>query len=174
MMRRAVLTGALVLAAAPASARVPLRLHDVPRSMLSTSFVDQQGRKLALADFRGQIVLLNIWATWCPPCIDEMPALDRLQVRLDDSGFHVLALSIDERMAEVRRFYDNLGIRHLEPYLAQKSRVMADIAAVGLPTTILIDRGGRERGRLVGPAEWDGRAAIRLIQSLNEERNLSQ
>lgn len=174
MMRRAVLTGALVLAAAPASARVPLRLHDVPRRMLSTSFVDQQGLKLALADFRGQIVLLNIWATWCPPCIDEMPALDRLQVRLDDSGFHVLALSIDESMAEVRRFYDNLGIRHLEPYLAQKSRVMADIAAVGLPTTILIDRGGRERGRLVGPAEWDGRAAIRLIQSLNEERNLSQ
>ena len=174
MMRRAVLTGALALAAAPASARVPLRLHDVPRSMLSTSFVDQQGRKLALADFRGRVLLLNIWATWCPPCIEEMPALDRLQARLGGSGFHVLALSINESMEDVRRLYDNLGIRHLESYLAQRSRVMADIAAVDLPTTILIDRGGRERGRLVGPAEWDGRAAIRLIQKLNEERNLSQ
>jgi thiol-disulfide isomerase/thioredoxin len=174
MMRRAVLTATLALAAAPAFARVPLRLHDVPREMLSTDFVDRRGRKLALADFRGQVVLLNIWTTWCPPCIEEMPALDRLQARLGGSDFHVLALSIDERMEDVRRFYDNLGIRHLDPYLAQRSRVMADIAAVGLPTTILIDRSGRERGRLVGPAEWDGHAAIRLIQSLNEERNLSQ
>ena len=174
MMRRAVLTGALALAAAPAFARAPLRLHDVPREMLSTAFVDGRGQKLALADFHGRVVLLNIWATWCPPCIDEMPALDRLQARLGGSDFHVLALSIDESMEDVRRFYDNLGIRHLEPYLAQRSRVMADIAAVGLPTTILIDRVGRERGRLVGPAEWDGRAAILLIQTLNQERNLSQ
>lgn len=174
MMRRSVLTGTLALAAAPAFARAPLRLHDVPQEMLSTSFLDQQGRRLALADFLGRVVLLNIWSTWCLPCIDEMPALDRLQARLGGSGFHVLALSIDESMEDVRRFYDNLGIRHLEPYLAQRSRVMADIAVVGLPTTILIDGDGRERSRLVGPAEWDGRAAIRLIQSLNQERNLSQ
>jgi thiol-disulfide isomerase/thioredoxin len=116
--------------------------------------------------------LLNIWATWCVPCREEMPTLDALQEKLGGDDFHVLPLSIDRAGMEiVRRFYDEIGIRHLDTYLAEDIRVMAAFAVVGLPTTILIDRDGFERGRLVGPAEWDSPAVMAQIQTIINERS---
>tara|TARA_R100000773_G_scaffold41118_1_gene37488 strand:- start:208 stop:660 length:453 start_codon:yes stop_codon:yes gene_type:complete len=147
-------------------------LHDKPRQMLSPPFVNGKGRDLTLADFRGRVVLLNIWATWCVPCREEMPTLDALQEKLGGDDFHVLPLSIDRAGMEiVRRFYDEIGIRHLDTYLAEDIRVMAAFAVVGLPTTILIDRDGFERGRLVGPAEWDSPAVMAQIQTIINERS---
>lgn len=109
--------------------------------------MDGDGRDLTLADFEGRVVLLNIWATWCPPCREEMPTLDALQARLGGSDFHVLPLSIDRAGLEpVRRFYRETGIRNLDLYIAEDTRAMLALAVVGLPTTILIDRIGRERG----------------------------
>ena len=154
MRRRDVLAGVLALAASPASARPPIPNHGTPRDLLSPPFVDGDGRDLTLADFEGRVVLLNIWATWCPPCREEMPTLDALQARLGGSDFHVLPLSIDRAGLEpVRRFYRETGIRNLDLYIAEDTRAMLALAVVGLPTTILIDRIGRERGRLAGPAE---------------------
>jgi len=140
--------------------------------MLSPPFVDGKGRDLTLADFRGRVVLLNIWATWCVPCREEMPTLDALQEKMGGGDFHVLPLSIDRAgMKIVRRFYDEIGLRHLDTYLAEDIRVMAAFAVVGLPTTILIDRDGFERGRLVGPAEWDSPEVMAQIQNLINERS---
>ncbi|WP_299845806.1 TlpA disulfide reductase family protein [uncultured Jannaschia sp.] len=172
MRRRDVLAGVLALAATPAAARPPIPLHGEPRGLLSPPFVDADGRDLTLKDFEGQVVLLNIWATWCVPCREEMPTLDALQARLGGTDFHVVALSIDQAgLVPVRRFYTEIGIRHLDMYLAESIRALAAFAVAGLPTTILIDRAGRERGRLVGPAEWDSPEAVAQIQSLINERS---
>lgn len=133
--------------------------------------MDGDGRNLTLADFEGRVVLLNIWATWCPPCREEMPTLDALQARLGGSHFHVLPLSIDRAGLEpVRRFYRETGIRNLDLYIAEDTRAMLALAVVGLPTTILIDRIGRERGRLAGPAEWNSPEAVAQISALIDER----
>lgn len=167
MRRRGFLAGATALAATPAAARTPMLLHDPPRSLLSPPFTDGGGRELTLEDFRGEVVLLNIWATWCVPCRQEMPTLDRLQARLGGDGFQVLPLSIDRAGIEpVRRFYEEIGIRHLGIYLAEELRAMFAFGAVGLPTTILVDREGQEIARFVGPAEWDSPEAITQFQSV--------
>lgn len=173
MKRRALLTGLAVSALArPALARPLIRLHDTPREMLSPPFVDGKGRDLTLANFKGRVVLLNIWATWCVPCREEMPTLDALQARLGGDDFHVLPLSIDRAgMKVVHRFYNEIGIQNLGVYLADSTRAMFALGVIGLPTTILIDRAGMERGRLVGPAEWDSPEIIAQMQTLINERS---
>ena len=174
MKRRSVIVGGLALAASPMAAAASVLVHDAPRRMLSPPFFDGGGRDLTLESFRGRVILLNLWATWCPPCRQEMPALDRLQAHLGSDDFHVLALSIDDTLEHVRRFYADVGVRWLEPYLAEELRVMLAFAVVGFPTTILVDRAGRERGRRVGPARWDGRTAVRQIRTLIAERTTDQ
>jgi len=167
MKRRDLLAGALVFAATPAAARPVMPLHESPREMLSPPFVDGDGRDLSLADFHGRVVLLNIWATWCAPCREEMPTLDALQAQLGGDEFHVLPLSIDRAgLGPVRRFYNEIGIRHLEMYLAEDIRAMLAFAVIGLPTTILIDRQGHELGRLSGPADWDSPGNITLFETI--------
>ncbi len=118
-------------------------------------FEDADGRSRSLSDFRGKIVLLNIWATWCVPCRKEMPTLDRLQTALGGADFEVVALSIDRRMDVVRKFFADVGIQKLAMYLDSSAKATRQLGAVGLPTTLLVDREGREVGRLIGPAEWD-------------------
>ena len=167
MRRRDFLAGAVALAGTPAFARPVMPLHHTPRELLSPPFIGGDGCELTLADFRGRVVLLNVWATWCVPCREEMPTLDRLQARLGGEDFHVLPLSIDRAGLEpVRRFYDEIGIRHLGMYLAEDLRAMQALAVVGLPTTLLIDRKGREIARLVGPAEWDSPEIVEQLESV--------
>ena len=172
MKRRELMAGIAALGfALPAQALPLMRLHDSPREMLSPPFVDGTGRDLTLENFRGRVVLLNIWATWCVPCREEMPTLDALQSRLGGDDFHVLPLSIDRAgLKVVRRFYDEIGIQHLDMYLADSTRAMLAFGALGLPTTILIGRDGKELGRLVGPAEWDSSEITDQIQSIIDEQ----
>lgn len=119
-------------------------------------FHDDTGRARSLADFRGKVVLLNIWATWCTPCREEMPALDRLQAKLGGPDFQVVALSIDQQGAQaVRKFFDDVGVQALELYIDPSAQAGFKLATLGLPTTVIVDRAGREIGRRVGPAEWD-------------------
>ncbi|MBA5775577.1 TlpA family protein disulfide reductase [Stappia sp. F7233] len=172
MNRRSFMAGlAASTLAGPALARPLIPLHDTPRELLPPPFLDGEGREVTLEDFRGRVVLLNIWATWCVPCREEMPTLDALQARLGGEDFHVLPLSIDRAgISVVRRFYNEIGIRHLGMYLADSRRAMFALGAFGLPTTILIDREGKERGRLVGPAQWDSPEVITQMQILIDER----
>lgn len=168
MRRRALIAGLAASAvASPALARPLIRLLDQPRDLLSPPFVDGDGRNLTFADFRGRFVLLNIWATWCVPCREEMPTLDALQARLGGEDFQVLPLSIDRAgLPVVRRFYEEIGLQNLGIYLADSTRAMIALGALGLPTTLLIDRAGKERGRLVGPAQWDSPEVVAQIQTL--------
>lgn len=142
-----------------------MSLHDTPRAVPELRFDDGNGKPLTLANFRGKLVLLNIWATWCGPCREEMPTLDRLQARLGGPDFEVVALSIDRAgIGVVTAFYDEIGIKHLARYIDGSGKAAGQLAAVGLPTTLLIDREGREIGRHVGPAEWDAPAMVTFFE----------
>lgn len=144
-----------------------------PVSAPTASFYDESGRETSLRDFRGKIVLLNVWSTSCAQCVIELPMLDRLQKDMGGVKFHVIALSSDlEPLPVLRRFWLNRGIRNLKIYSDPQARFSQAADVKGLPTTFLIDEEGREVGRIRGIAEWDGpkiKAQIRdLIRSAKE------
>jgi thiol-disulfide isomerase/thioredoxin len=134
------------------------------------SFQDGEHRKLTLADFRGQVVLVNFWATWCTPCVRELPSLDRLQARLKSSGVKIVALSLDRGGVDaVKAFFAENGIHNLDVYVDPTMAAQQAFDIPGLPTTVLIDREGHDRGRLIGPADWDGADAAELVLSASKE-----
>jgi thiol-disulfide isomerase/thioredoxin len=138
----------------------------VPEPLPAFTFQDGTGRERTLAEWRGKVVLLNLWATWCAPCRKEMPALDRLQGELGSDRFEVVAISVDRKGLEgARKFLDETKAGRLALYADPSARLASTLRAVGLPATLLIDAEGREIGRLLGPAEWDSDDAKRLIRA---------
>jgi len=133
-------------------------------------FEDPDGAPASLADFRGGPVLLNLWATWCAPCIAEMPTLDRLAAREADR-LHVLTISQDlDGRAKVEAFFARQGYRNLETWLDPQMALMTGLKADTLPTTILYDARGRELWRVVGMEDWEsGRAALLLKEGLEKQ-----
>ena len=135
-----------------------------PEPLPEITFNDAAGKALTLADFKGKVVLLNLWATWCAPCREEMPALDRLQKALGGDNFEVVALSLDRKGAEAsQKFLTETKADNLKLYIDASAKQGTALKIVGMPTTILIDKEGREVGRLAGPAEWDSEEAKALI-----------
>ncbi len=163
-----------VAAALPAAAadRPPLGgdmkdfvLADPPKAAPAVAFSDLEGKEVTLESFRGKVVVLNLWATWCVPCIKEMPSLERLGAKLKDRGVAVMSISQDRGGArQVAPFLEKHGLKTLPIYLDLKGAVLRAVGARGLPTTLVIDREGREIGRLEGDAEWDGPDALALIE----------
>ena len=137
-----------------------------PEALPEIKFQDAEGKERTLADWRGKVVLLSLWATWCVPCRKEMPALDRLQQELGSDKFEVVAISVDRKGIEgARKFLDETKVGKLALYVDPTTRLTSELRAVGLPATLLIDHQGREIGRLLGPAEWDSEDAKRLIRA---------
>jgi thiol-disulfide isomerase/thioredoxin len=131
------------------------------------AFQDAAGNPLTLEDFRGKVVVLNLWATWCGPCRKEMPSLDHLQAKYGAEGIYVLPLSLDRGdLSQIQSFYDEIGIRNLKIYRDPKGAASRTLRALGLPTTLVLDRDGREVGRVLGPAEWDGDDALATLRAL--------
>ncbi len=147
------------------SATQDVAFLDQPREVPVLQFTDEAGHSLSLRDFRGRPILLNIWATWCVPCRKEMPSLDRLQTLAGKSQLLVLALSVDLQGAPaVKRFYDELGLHALDIYLDPANNSSSELKTVGLPTTLLIDRDGREIGRKIGAEEWDSPSMVAELE----------
>jgi len=110
-------------------------------------------------------VLVNFWATWCIPCIREMPSLDALQEKLGGEKFVIVAVSVDHLgFPKITPFLERLGIKRLTVLLDQKRALYSKLGGQGLPTTWLLDHEGTVRGYLEGPAEWDGKEAQALIR----------
>jgi len=136
-----------------------------PQPVPEAHFKDAAGNTLTLADFKGKIVLVNLWATWCAPCRREMPELDQLQGMLGGDDFLVLILSQDRGgFPKVTPFLEEIGVKNLTPYVDQSTKSSRIFKAIGLPTTFLVDRQGREVGRLIGPAEWAAPESIALMK----------
>lgn len=136
-----------------------------PRPVPDVPFLDATGAEHRFSEYRGKVVLVNFWASWCAACIVEMPSLDRLQARLGGGDFTVLALaqqSGDPRT--VGAFLKKRGLTHLVVVVDDKRELGRRFDQSLFPTTVLLDRHGREVGRLVGPAEWDSPEAAALIR----------
>jgi thiol-disulfide isomerase/thioredoxin len=133
--------------------------------VVAAAFLENGDTRRTLADLKGRGVVLNFWATWCAPCVREMPALDRLQAEAG-GDFHVLALSSDRGGAPVvEKFYAKTGIKNLANLIDEKRRVLKALKVRGLPTTVLIDPAGKEVGRILGAAEWDAPETVAFLRA---------
>jgi thiol-disulfide isomerase/thioredoxin len=176
MLKRLALLAALAATAASSAAlagqTVPLTGSvadfsriDPPLPAPGEAFKDSGGRTLHLADFRGKVVLLNIWATWCGPCKAEMGSLDRLEATLGGADFIVLPVSIDRSGGPaVALFYNQRDLTHLGVYLDARSALADRMGIDGVPTSFLIDRDGRLVGKLEGATDWDTPEALALLR----------
>jgi thiol-disulfide isomerase/thioredoxin len=155
-------------AASPSTAPgepAPFIAQQTPRPMPALHFEDGDGAAVTLADFRGRVVLLNLWATWCAPCRTEMPALDRLQAKMAGPDFTVVPLSIDHRGRDaVARFYRDLGLTTLGIYVDRSGEALSALELSGMPTSFLLDRQGRELGHVIGTAPWDDAEMLSRIK----------
>lgn len=130
------------------------------------AFKDSSGAEIKLSKWQGSVVLLNLWATWCAPCRREMPTLNDVQKQLGSKDFEVVALSVDRKGLEASSaFLKETGADSLGLYVDATTQSLEDLQAFGLPVTLLIDRKGREIGRLLGPAEWNSAEAIALMKA---------
>jgi len=140
-------------------------LTAVPAPAPPFSFQDQNLKSLGLSDFQGQLVLVNFWATWCGPCIREMPTLLNLHEKLGGRNFQVVALSEDRKgWPVIAPFLAKNNLTALPVYHDPSGKALRALGVTGLPTTILFDPAGRERGRLAGIAEWDADEVMALIR----------
>ena len=136
-----------------------------PKPGPEVSFINGDGEELSLADFRGKVLLVNLWATWCGPCRREMPDLDALQAEFGGDNFEVVAISADRQGPSViGPFYDEVGVKNLAHYNDKTMKTHRAMRSLGLPTTIIYDAEGREVGRLIGPAHWAAPEAFRLVR----------
>lgn len=148
-----------------------LKVLDVPRPLPNFEFIKNGDAPVKLSDFRGKVVLMNFWATWCVPCRAEMPGLAKLQQSLAGQKAEVVAVSMDLGSADKpRKFLQEIQADALTLYHDPKAQSLQTLKTIGrgagLPATLLIDANGCEQAFLLGPAEWGG--AGRLIQTLNE------
>jgi thiol-disulfide isomerase/thioredoxin len=156
-------------AAAPADGGLSkLQVHAAPRPLPEgIAFADAEGQPLRFDAFRGRALVVNFWATWCPPCVAEMPSLDRAHAVLAGDGIEVLALSSDRGgRAQVEPFYQRTGLRHLAILLDPRGAAGRALSIRGLPTTLVLDRAGREVARLEGEAAWDHPEMMAAIRRL--------
>ncbi|MEE9376342.1 MAG: TlpA disulfide reductase family protein [Rhizobiaceae bacterium] len=145
-------------------------LLDRPYSAANFKFQDKDGLPKTLADWQGRTVLLNLWATWCPPCRAEMPSLDALQKELGGENFEVVAISIDKGSSDKpKKFFQKIKVADLgfyhDPTMKTLLGLKKDGLAYGLPATLLINDQGCVLGLLNGPAEWDSEDAKGLIHT---------
>ncbi|HEV7734129.1 MAG TPA: TlpA disulfide reductase family protein [Candidatus Binatia bacterium] len=127
---------------------------------------DLQGQATRLSAYRGKVVLVNLWTTWCPPCREEMPSMEKLYLRLRDRGFVLLAVSQDEGgQAVVKPFVEQLGLTF--PVLVDPEHQVGDRYEVwGYPESFLVDREGRIVERIIGPRDWLAPSQVEAIEKL--------
>jgi thiol-disulfide isomerase/thioredoxin len=179
MLRSALLYTALVMGANTAAAAEPdwqaaraggldkLVVAETPAPVSAVTFTDRDGGEHSLADWQGKVVLLNFWATWCAPCREEMPALNNLQAELGGEDFEVVTIATGRNAVErIDAFFAETGVENLPVLLDPRQQLARDMAVVGLPVTVLIDRDGNELARYMGDAEWDSEAAKTLMREL--------
>ncbi|MDG1709129.1 MAG: TlpA disulfide reductase family protein [Emcibacteraceae bacterium] len=147
-----------------AGAMKRFEIYDSPKPAPTTNFQDAEGNQVSFADFKGKVILVNLWATWCAPCIKEMPDLNKLQESLGGDEFEVVLLSENQDGIESSlKFLNDNNITHLNTYHDTNRGVARTLKSNALPTSFLIDANGAEVGRLIGPAEWNSGDAKALI-----------
>ncbi len=146
-----------------------LVVHKEARPRIDETFRDKYGNAVTLADYEGKVVVLNFWATWCPPCRAEMPSIDRLSAEMGGDDVEILALSTDRFDVErVAAFFDEIQVQNLRVLQDRKGAVARKAGVLGLPVTVILDRQGREIGRVQGEAEWDSAHVKAIVTRIVE------
>jgi thiol-disulfide isomerase/thioredoxin len=146
-------------------------IHAARKDIAPFRFADATGQEIDLSNWKGRVVVLNLWATWCTPCKKEMPDLAKLQEALGGPDFEVVALSVDRKGLEASQaFLKEIGVTNLAAYSEPEAKSLAALQALGLPATILIDRRGKEAARLLGPADWASLEAQEMVKALLTEK----
>lgn len=152
-------------------AMAALLVHAERKDVAPFDFSNDKGETTTLSRWKGRVVLLNLWATWCAPCRKEMPELAALQKDLGGPDFEIVALSIDRKGFETSAaFLKEINVNSLALYIEPEGKSLAALQALGLPATILIDRQGKEAARLLGPASWHSDEAKAVIKALIAEK----
>lgn len=146
-----------------------LTIREVPPQQPTTVFNTVDGKTLSLEELKGKVVVLNVWATWCPPCVKEMPSLDRLQALRGNDKFEVVTISIDRTNALPAKFFDDNDIENLQPWHDGSYGIPGNLQLRGYPTTVIYNRHGREVAILEGEAEWDSPEALALVGYLQAQ-----
>ena len=147
--------------------------HSAPQDVPILSFVDGAGAAHDNSVFKGKVTLLNLWATWCAPCRKEMPELAKLQRELGGADFQVVELSEDLKGYEASAaFLKQVGAENLTLFADDKAKALDALLAPGLPVTLLLNRDGKEVGRLLGPAPWSSDEAKAIIKAVIDAKPL--
>jgi len=164
MLSKLLLAGlAVILSFSDASAGEIGEYKDAP----STPFFDENDKATTLGAFKGKVLLVNFWATWCVPCVSEMPALEELQKELGDKGLEVLAISQDFKGLEaVKKFYTRNRIQGLKAYSDKKGKLYGQFNGKGLPFSVFISREGKVLSLLTGEIDWHSPAMKGFIKDL--------
>ncbi len=153
-------------------AMAKLQVPDAPRGQPGAAFLGPNGETLHLADFKGQVLVVNFWATWCAPCVQEMPTLAKLQAAFADKPVKVLAISLDR--PEERGFAQRFILKHGPLVFYQDDKYVLPFAldprADSVPITVIYDRDGRERARLEGGADWNSPEAKAVLNAVLQIR----
>jgi peroxiredoxin len=165
--RRQLLTWVGVGAAAAFSLWIALRLPRIARVGVAPNFVlpDLKGDAVRMADLRGKVVLLNLWATWCPPCVDEMPTLEELSKKMAGRDFVLLAISEDEEPSRVAPWVRKRGFT-FPVLLDERGKVGAELGISGYPETFIIDRRGRIVHHHIGYRDWAEPGIVLALKNL--------
>jgi len=131
-------------------------------------FLDKNDKKINIKEFTGNLLLLNFWATWCEPCKEEMPSLDRLQVNQNLSNLKIFAINISqENKKKVDIFFEDLNIENLDPYFDAPTTLAKTFSLRGVPTSILLDKDGNEFARIIGSIDFDDKKFINWLKNYN-------
>jgi thiol-disulfide isomerase/thioredoxin len=144
------------------------QLHDEPRPFRDKTFVNEKGEEIDLSAFDGGVTMVNFWATWCPPCLKELPGMDKLQAEMAEDGLNVVAISLDRGgLKKARTFWKRADMK-MGLYADPDKDLAQQMGVIGLPVTAILGPDGREIGRLIGEAEWDSEGAQKMLHFLIE------
>ena len=147
-----------------------LEIHSEPVLLPSVNAMLEDGTAFVIDAHAGKVRLINLWASWCAPCIVEMPALDRLQAKLGSDNFEVVALNVDRQgIPKAREYLDDLDLKHLKLYTDPTLAATYILADGRLPTSHILDKNGKIVASYLGPLEWDSPDAIALFEHLIKE-----
>jgi len=156
----------------PPASLARLVMADRARPVADVAFEGPGGKRLTLGEFRGRYVLLNLWATWCAPCVRELPALAALEQRVPQGRLSVVAVDVGRgTISDAAQFLKSHGAEKLDVYVDPDIALMRAFGAYGLPLSVLIDPEGREIARAVGPADWSAKDSVRYFERLTAAKS---
>ena len=143
-------------------------IHKVPKAYDNVIFLDQKDQKININEYKGKLLLLNFWATWCEPCKEEMPSLDKLQANSQLDKIKIFAINIGkENLDKVNKFFVDLNIKNIEPYFDPPTTLAKMFSLRGIPTSILINKEGQEFARVIGSIDFQDKNFINWIKKYN-------